>query len=62
MKDYFTKTPLIPCETCIDHRTIISETGYHAVCVRPSKEAVSCMTGNYKDYHRHPACKKDGDT
>ena len=54
MKDSSTKTSTTPCDTCIDHRTICSENGYHAICCRTSKEAVACITENYKHYYRHP--------
>ena len=33
------------CDNCLHSRTVISENGFHGVCVLSSKKAMDCITG-----------------
>lgn len=32
------------CNECLNHRLVVSENGYHAVCCLSSRKTIECMT------------------
>ena len=46
------------CETCLDGRAIISESGIHYICTLTDKEVLECLTREKDHYIRNPM-KKD---
>ena len=49
------------CETCLNSRTVVSENGYHPLCVLHWKKAAQCIGGTKDYYVKHPMFEdKDG--
>lgn len=46
------------CQTCWHHRTIVSENGYHAICMLTNRAQVKCMTDNASRYEPLPWANK----
>ena len=43
------------CDTCLNSRVIISESGYHSVCCLSQKKAVDCITQQKNYYTENPS-------